>query len=87
MRMHEWMGWKDRQQGGRVRLARQGGKADTLLACLSVSHSRSVWRTRRSCFVPSPAAPGARSEQGPRPCPCPSANLRWESACPGSGSL
>lgn len=31
-------GWKDRQRGRRARLARRG-TADTLLACLSVSHS------------------------------------------------
>lgn len=57
------------QSGRRARLARQGGKADTLLACLSVSHSRSVWRTRESGFVPSPAASGARSESGSIPAP------------------
>lgn len=81
--------WKDRQRGRRARLARKDGKADTLLACLSVSHSRSVWRTRGSGFVPSPALPEARSESGLHPGtrPQPSANLDWESACPGSGSL
>ena len=61
----EW--WKDRQRGRRVRLARKDGKADTLLACLSVSHSRSVWHTRGSGFVPSPASPGAGSESGLHP--------------------
>lgn len=82
-------GWKDRQHGRRARLARKDGKADTLLACLSVSHSRSVWRTRGSGFVPSPAKPGARSKSGLHPGthPHPSANLGWESTCPGSGSL
>ena len=60
-------GRKDRQRGRRARLARKDGKADTLLACLSVSHSRSVWRTRGSGFVPSPAAPGAGSESGLHP--------------------
>lgn len=57
------------QSGRRARLARKGGKADTLLACLSVSHSLSVWRTRVSGFVPSPAASGARSESGSTPAP------------------
>ena len=86
-------GWKDRQRGRRVRLARKDGKADTLLARLSVSHSRSVWHTRGSGFVPSPASPGAGSESGlhpgtPHPTPPhpgPSANLRWESAYPEPG--